>query len=808
MRDFRYAVRILRKSPVFTVTAILTLALCIGANTAIFTIVDRVLLRALPFPEPSRLVQVTTHFDKSGDDETGQTGGTWEVLRAGVTAVDLAVTAGEFSSTGVNMVVHDHPEYVKQQRVSAGFFRVLGIAPELGREFTEDEDRPTGPAVAVLSHALWARVFNADPDAIGKSVSLRGQPYTIVGVMPASFSGANPVDVWTPARPSRLGEGGGQNYEIIGRLKPGMTWAEANGQVMAATSPVLKQLYPKDAARQRIIPLQRGQTEDVRRPLVILWVAVGFVLLIGCVNIAGLLMARASTRAPEIATRIALGGGRAVIVRQLLIESLVLAAAGGVAGIALGYATVQSFATLLKDAFGVAGHVDLDARVLAITSAAALCTSVAFGLLPSLKASRVNLRAVLIESGSNAIAGSARSWPRRAMTALEVAVSVMLLVGAGLLIRTFDHLVRLRPGFDSTHVMTATLSLQDARYMTAAQVNRFFERTLERIHAVSGVENAAVCLTLPYERALNTGARWISAEPGRENIPIMNMTYVTPEYFQTLRIPILRGRAFTRADNENGARVIVLNQSFVSRYSPDEDPIGRQIASTGGARTVVGIVGDIQQKAGWGSFGPLAPVPASYIPAAQTGDAALSMVHTWFSPSWLARASGSQTDLARSMQRAVEEVDPLLPFAKFRTLDDVRGEAVATQRAQALLLGTLAGLALLLAAVGLYGLVANSIAERTKELGIRMALGATPLETVRAAAGPGLMFGGVGLVAGLALARAGSTVMQSLVWGVATTDPVTFASAAVMVLVVAAVATLVPSIRILRLNPIRALREG
>jgi len=810
MRDLRYAIRVLLKAPAFTITATLTLALCIGANTAIYTIVDRVLLRPLPYPQPERLAEVVTRFSR-GDIGYGQNGGTWEALQRGVSSVELATTAGGFGSTGVNMVVGTHAEYVKQQRVSAAFFRVLGVPPAIGREFTADEDRANGPTAAILSHHLWTRVFNGDPGALGRSITLRGEPYTIVGVMPDGFTSGGPMDLWTPVRPCRTCEGGGQNYEIIARLKPGVTWSQADAEIGGVAQAAIDDLYRNAAgkAREQLIPLQRGQTEGVRQPILILWGAVAVVLLIGCVNIAGLLMARGVARALEIATRIALGGGRWAIVRQLLTESVVLAALGGAAGVLLGYGGLRAFATLLENAFGVAPTgIGLDARALAITSLSALGTSVAFGFVPALQASGVNLRSALVDSGSGSIAGAARSWPRRALVVAEVALGVVLLVGAGLLIRSFERLATLRAGFDPAQVMTATLSLQDARYQTPEKVNQFFDASLSRMRQIQGVENAAASLTLPYERALNLGARWVGAKPGAETIPIMNQTYVTPGYFQTLRIPVIRGRGFTDADTASAAPVIVVNQAFVTRSSPDQDPIGRQIAGGGVSRTIVGIVGDIQQKAGWGNFGPVAPVPASYIPVAQTNAAYLRMVHTWFSPSWFVRLRAPQPGIAAEMQRAVEPVDPLLPFAKFRTLDDVRSEAVATQRSQTVLLGALAVLALMLAAVGLYGLVANTVAERRRELGIRIALGASSRQAIAVAATPGLILAVAGVGIGVLAARLLATTMRHLVWGISVNDPLTFGLAAAVVLLVAAVATLVPAVRIARLNPIRALRQG
>ena len=820
-RDVRYAVRVLWKSPVFATTAILTLGLCIGANTAIYTVVDRVLLRPLPYPQPDRLAQIVRHAEGPGvnDDETGQAGVTWVALQEGAAAtLDFAATSG--GAQGVNFVAGDRAEYVQQERVSAGYFRVLGIHPELGRELSADEDRVNGPNAAVLSHEFWVHAFNADPGAIGRRLTVRGEPYTIVGVIPAAFrsrtmpnafqSGAS-VDVWTPLRPSPIGEGGGENYEIIARLRDGVSWPAADAAVGSATGQIARDRYGRGRnravdVRLRVVPLQTGQAIQVREPLIILWSAVGVVLLIGCVNIAGLLLARGSMRAPEIATRIALGGGRATIVRQLLTESLVLAACGGVVGMAVGYGGVQLFATLLERAIGVGGDVALDARVLAITGVAALLTSVVFGLVPALQASRVNPRQTLAESGSPSIAGGARSWPRRVMVAVEVALGVVLLVGAGLLIRTLDHLVGQRPGFDPAHVMTATLSLQDARYQSSVTVNQLFDRSLAKVRELPGVENAAVCLTLPYERALNTGGRWVSAKPDASPLRLMNLTYVAGPYFETLRIPLIRGRYLQDSDTAASAPVIVVNQTFVRVSSPDEDPIGREIVSSGSPRRIVGVVGDIQQKAGFGNYGPVATMPATYIPAAQASDALFKLVHTWFSPSWFVRLNESPQAVVPGMRRAMQAIDPLLPFSKFRTIDELRAEAVATQHAQAMLLGTLAGLALLLVAVGLYGLVASSVAERGRELGIRMALGASVPRAVITAAAPGVILGIVGVVMGLVIGRFGAKLLQHLVWGVSVGDPITFAAAGAAVLCVAVVAALVPSLRIVRLNPIRALR--
>lgn len=807
MRDLRFAVRVLIKSPVFTITATLTLALCIGANTAIYTVVDRVLLRPLPYPRPDRLAMIVRHYQGAGtsENDVSQAGVTWVALRAGAPALDFA----SFSDLGmgVNLVAGAAAEYVMQQRVSAGYFRVLGVAPAFGREFSAEEDRVGGPPVTVLSHALWTHAFAADPGIVGKSIVLRGEPHTVVGVMPRGFANETRADVWTPLRPSTSGEGGGENYGIVARVKDGVSWPEANAQIGSATATVVRERYGRSRFAVSIVatPLQRGLTEETRRPLLILWAACGAVLIIGCVNVAGLLLGRSRTRAPELAMRMALGGNRAAIVRQLLVESLVLAACGGVFGIVLGYISSRAFASWLEAAFGVTGATALDLRALGITSAVALGTSLVFGLVPALQATRLDLRETLVESGSTSVAGAARIWPRRTLVVIEVALGVVLLVGAGLMIRTFEHLMTLPGGFDATNVLTATFSLQDARYRTSDRVVQLFDRTLAGMREIPGVEHAAVALTLPFERALNNGFRFVG---GNQQGQILNTTYVTPEYFQTLRIPILRGRALSPADTATSAPVIVVNQAFVSRHSPDQDPVGRQMASSGATRTIVGVAGDVQQKVTFGNFGPIALTPAAYVPASQLASGFFVQVHTWFSPSWMVRLSGPQEGIVPQLGKAVTAVDPQLPFAKVRTLNDVRGEAVATERAQAILLGALAGLALVLAAVGLYGLVANSVAERTRELGIRIALGASTQRAIAVAAAPGLVLAAVGVALGLVAARLGATIMRSLVWGVSTTDPLTFALAGGVVFVVALIATLVPALRMARLNPIKALRTS
>jgi predicted permease len=422
-------------------------------------------------------------------------------------------------------------------------------------------------------------------------------------------------------------------------------------------------------------------------------------------------------------------------------------------------------------------------------------------------ASRLEIRAALGEAG-RAVAGGRNPWPRRLLVASEVALGVVLLVGAGLLIRTFAHLRGLNPGFDAHNVITAELSLQDARYATSQSVDRLFEQSLARMRELPGVESAAVALSLPYERALNTGFQRLDGRHVDTESQITNMFYITPEFFRVLRIPLLRGRAFTAADSSTSAPAAIVSEAFVKMYMQGDDPIGRHLDFGGGEkRAIVGVVGDIQQKSGWGDGSPTAAMPDIYIPATQVEDKFISLVHTWFSPSWIVRSSGPSKGTISGMQRALESVDPQLPFAGFHSMEDVRYRALAQERFQAVLLGAMAGLALLLAAVGIYGLIANSVAERTRELGIRLALGATVPQAIRTVALPGVALALAGVMAGSVLAAFATQLLRRLVWGVRPGDPVTFVAVGIGLLGVAAAASFLPALRVVRLNPAETLRQ-
>ena len=468
IRDLRYAVRVLRRTPAFTMTAIVTLALVIGACTAVFSLADAILIQPLPYPDADRLgsIVAVSQSPEGVATQQSQDGATWEFLRDRSKTVDVALTAGGFGRS-VNLVVDNAAASVRQARVSAGYFRVLGIHPLTGREFTIDEDRPGGPAVAVLSHRLWQRVFRGDRAAIGQAILLRGEAYEVVGIMPETFrSPGEPADVWTPVRPSRTGEGGGANYSVIARLRPGHTWADGAGEIARLGQAFFTERgLPQGITRWlSLVPMQDHLVQDVREPIEMLAAAVGVVLLIACVNLAALLVSRAGSRAKEIATRMAIGSGRAAVVRQLMAESLVLSVAGGVLGLLIGQIGLESLKALGSDTFQEWGRVTLDARAVAATLGLSVLTSFLFGLVPALQASSFDINAALSDSGSRNSAGRSRPMIRRLLVVSEVALGVVLLVVAGLLIRTFVGLRSLDPGFDPSQLTTARVSLQDARY--------------------------------------------------------------------------------------------------------------------------------------------------------------------------------------------------------------------------------------------------------------------------------------------------------------------------------------------------------
>ncbi len=807
-RDARYACRVLLKAPAFTAAVVLTLALAIAINTAMFSVVDAVLLKPLPYPQPDRLALVVSIARGEAEANTSVDGATWELVRDHATTFDRAVYS--LWPTGVNVVAGGRAIYVQQQRVGAGFFSVLGVPPIVGREFTAEEDRAGGPAATVLSHRLWRSMFNGDPAVVGTTLMLRGEAATIVGVMPEGFQSGIPADLWTPLRPSTTGEGEGTNYAVVARVRNGIDWSRAASEMQQVGSEIVRRRARGDASSWSfsLLPLQRALTEPLRRPLFLLWTAVGVVMLIACVNLAGLMLARGSRRAREIATRMALGSGRSAVIRQMLVESLVLAVAGGITGILLGGVALDVLKSLAADAFAIWQPVTLDVRAVAVAGVLALAASAAFGVAPALQATRLNVQTALVEAGARTIAGGSRRWPRRILVVAQVALGVVLLVGAGLLVRTFAHLRHLAPGFDASGVVTASVSLDDARYRSPARVSQMFEGTLEEIRRTPGVEAVGVSLGLPYQRLLNLGFRYLdgpqaAAQRGR----ITNTAYVAGDFFRALRIPLRAGRTFDERDRADTAGVVIVNDAFAREYFEGANPVGRRIALAGRDREIVGVAGDVQVRPGWGNNGPIAAMPLAYLPVAQTSEGMLRLVHGWFSPAFVVRATGNPEPVASALRRALDAADPMLPFAKVSTMTEVQQASLAQQRLLMTLLGVLAAAAVLLAAVGIHGLIATTVVERTREMGIRLALGATLAQATTALALPGLLLALAGTALGAIGALGFVRFLRHFLWGVTASDPATFAAVAGVLLTVASVASFGPALRILRLDPARILRQ-
>jgi predicted permease len=809
-RDARYALRVLRKTPLFTIAAVVTLALAIAINTAMFSVVDAVLLKPLPYPDAGRLALVVKVDRSEGAlyEGTSVDGATWQMIRDHATAVDPAVSS--MWPTGINLVAGGRATYVQRQRVGAGFFRVLGVHPFIGREFNADEDRAGGPAAAVLSHGLWRAMFNGDPAVVGRTLMLRGEASTVVGVMPEGFQSGLRADLWTPLRASTTGEGEGDNYAIIARVRAGTEWARADAEMRQIGVEILRQrpLTTVASRQYSLQPLQRGLTAPLRGPLLLLWAAVGVVLLIACVNLAGLMLARASGRTREIATRMALGSGRPAVIRQMLVESLVLALAGGAAGVALGAVALEALKALAANAFDIWQPVSLDFRAAAAAGALSIVACAVFGIAPALHATRLDVQRALIEAGARTVAGSSRRWPRRVLVVAQIALGVVLLVGAGLLMRTFSHLRHLAPGFEATGVVTASVSLDDARYRTANGVSQMFDATLARIRRAPGVEAAGVSLGLPYQRILNLGFRHMdgpqaAAPRGR----ITSATYVAGDFFQALRIPVRAGRQFDSRDRVDSQGVVIVNEAFAREYFAGEDPVGRRIAFAGREREIVGMVGDVQVRPGWGENGPIAAMPLAYVPLAQASDGLVRLVHGWFSPALIVRATGSSEPTVAALRRALDAADPLLPFAAVRTMQDVQEASLAPQRFLMVLLASLASAAVLLAAVGIHGLIATTVVERTREMGIRLALGATLPQAMRSLALPGVFLALVGTAIGAVAATGFVRLLRHFLWGVSASDPMTFAAVAGLLLAVASLASVLPALRILRLDPATTLRQ-
>ena len=801
------AIRQLWRNPGFTATVILTLALSIGANTAIFSLVNALLLKEAPYAQPDRLgtLYARTTGSDSSDSRKNIDGEQWELLRDSVPSLTSAISS--LGTNGVNLRSGSNVQYLRAGRVSAHYFEVLGLHPLMGRNFSEDEDRPHGPRSAILSYTLWRTAFGANSNVLGQAILLKGEPYTVIAVLPESATTPLNADIYTSLQPSRDGEGRGTNYSAIMRLRDGATWQQADAEINRAWSLRAKR-FAKNNPGAHItyysVPLQRGATNTLRPQVLALMLAAGLILLIACANLAGLTLVRMLRRKAEIATRLALGASRWQIQRQLWIENLLLALVGGAAGVAVGFLALRGLLLLLPEHFLPVANVPLDNRVLAFTLLLSVLTSVLFGMLPALTARKFDLRSSL---GSRSVIGVGSVRLRQALIAGEVSLTVVLLAAAGLLIRTLIHLETMPPGFNPTGVITAKASLDDVRYHDPAAFRRLLNDSVATMRGIPGVKNAAVGLTLPYERALLSGVTFSDGKEAGQQITT-NQIYVTPGYFETLQIPLLAGRTFTDADGPDAQRVVVINRAFARKFFHGANPIGRHLNEN---MLILGVVGNtVLSSAGKLNAGsaPLTSEETIYIPAAQMLDSRLlSMVHAWYQPSWIVRAAGPLEDLTARMQRALASTDPNLPFSGFYYMKDLMAATLATQRIEVALLSAMASLALLLSAVGIFAMVANLVMQRTREIGIRIALGSTIRMAMIHIGKSSVGASAVGLILGLILCAGALGAMRSVLYGVDAYDAPTIAVVVLALSAVTFLATTVPALRVANIDPAKTLRE-
>lgn len=800
-QNLNFAVRQLRRNPGFTATVIFMLALAIGANTAIFSIVDALMLKSLPYAQPERMGTIYTRVTgaQPSDQRSILDGQQWELLRNNVPSLLSAVSGWGIS--GVNLRAGEVAQYVHAGRISAHYLDVLGLHPAAGRNFTEDEDRPHGPRAAILSYGLWRSTFGGDRNLIGQSIFLKGEPYTVVGILPQGAVTPLNADLYTPLQPSREGEGQGHNYWLITRLRNGATWQQADAEINRAWAASVAD-FQKENSGARVsfysVPLKKDQSAEIAPKALTLMLAAGFILLIACANLAGLTLVRMARRSPEMATRLALGASRWQIQRQLWIENLLLALAGGLAGVAVGYAALHGLLALLPENFLPVASVPLDNRVLGFTLLVSVATSVLFGMLPALTLRKLDLR-----SSVRTVAGGSRLRLRQTLIAGEVALTVVLLAASGLLIRTLIHLQTLPPGFDPAHVMTAKASLDDARYHDPDAFRKLLDETTAAMRRIPGVENAAVGLTLPFERPLNDDVFFQNGPQAGKHFGT-DVVYVTPGYFDTLRIPLLAGRRFSSSDGPKTQPVVIVNQSFARKFFHGVNPVGHTLNK---GLVIVGVVADVQISPCFDNSSPLGAEETAYIPAAQVDARLLTLVHIWFQPSWIVRTNGPAEGLTAQMQRALASADPGLPFSGFYSMNSLRAETLATQRIEVALLSAMAALALLLSMVGIFALVASMVAERTREIGIRIALGSSIRQAMVQVGVTGVRSSALGLVAGLLLCMVALRALRSVLYGVGVYDAPTLLAVTLALAAVTLLAATVPTLKIARIDPAKTLRD-
>jgi putative ABC transport system permease protein len=797
LNDFRYALRQLIKAPSFTFVAILTLALGIGACTAIFSVVNTVLLRPLDYPDPDRLVIIReTQLPKFPEFSVSPPNFLdWQ--KQAQSYEYLAAT----TSASLNLTGEGEPQRLVGVKATAHYFEVYGVKPILGRMLLPEEDAVGKNHVVVLSYGFWKSVFGGARDAVGRSVQLNGEPYQIVGVAPYGFGAASKVDVWTPMafKPDETANDarGGHYINVYGRLKPGVTFASAKAEMEVIAAQLAVQ-YPDPQKGWGIfmLPLQDYSVRDVKPVLYTLLGAVGCVLLIACANLANLLLARATARHREISIRAALGAGRGRLVRQLLTESVVLAICGGVAGIVLARWGLDGLLALAPASLPRLSEIHLDSRVLLFSLALSVVTGIAFGIAPALLAARTDMNEALKQGTRGSTEGGIRGRLRSALVVIEVVFALVLLGGAGLLARSFIQLAHVDPGFNPENATLLRLSLPQRKYAQPEQQTAFANGLLERLKTLPGVQAVGLTQSMPlvgdYVLGFLIEGR-PALDPSEE--PSTNYYAVTPDYFRAMGIRLVRGRLFTAQDDAKAPRVAIINETMARQYFPNEDPIGKRIHITNGPQTwreIVGIVADIKQ------YGvDKATSAQSYEPFAQAPFTSLNVV---------IRTSGSSAALLGALRPAVYAVDKDQPVGAIRPLEEIMAESIARQRFAMTLLTVFSAVALVIAAVGIYGVMAYNVVQRTGEFGIRMALGAQQGDVLRLVLTQGGKLIGLGLGIGLIATLAASYAMRSILFNTSAYDPLTLITITLVLAAVALVACFFPANRATKVNPIEALR--
>lgn len=814
LRDLRYVIRGLRRKPGFAAIAILTLALGIGANSAIFSVVNAVLLRPLPYERPDRLARVFGHWELKKQAELSEPE-YWDMREQSRSFERLAA----FVDGPANLTGSGTPERLLVGYMTAGALPLLGVMPAIGRTFTADEDLPGRPRVVMLSDGLWRRRFAGDPGVIGRQVMLDDAPVTVVGVMPAGFQlpshySGNGMQAWAPLAldpAADRGERGWHYLTVIGRLRGETTLAAADAETSALMTR-MKETYQGEYAPEfggSAAGVTQMVTGSVKPEMLVLLGAVALLLLIACANVAALLLARSESRSREIALRSALGADRGRLVRQLLTESAVLALAGGALGLVLAGWGLRALVLAAPPSIPRLDAVELDGRVLAFTTAISLLTGILFGLAPALHAVGGDVTGALADGGRGGTTGRPRQRFRRALVVGQIALALMLVTGSGLLVQSFMRLRHVDPGFDPEHLLTARVDLSAVRYDDNGKVRAFYDDLIRRISVLSGVTSAAAARALPMTGRLDIGD-WSFVMEGRYSLPIKpeerrhgDWQVVTPGYFHTMRIPVRQGRAFEHNEDLSAPGAIIVNQTLAAQVWPNGDAIGQRVLLGGGDtdsiwRTVVGVVGDVKHRGL-----DAAPRPEMYMPEAQfpagSGAARRSL--------YLAvRTAGDPALLANPLRATLASIDPDVPLAEVQTMTEALGSWAAERRLTMLIVTLFAVLALTLGAVGIYGVMAHLVSLRTREIGIRIALGALPGEIVRLVAAQGATMAVVGIVLGTAGSFAATRLLAGMLYQVRPTDPLTFAGTALVLAGVAAAATLIPAVRATRVDPIEALR--